>query len=121
MKLIYVNARKQGKSGVCILSSEGRKREFLSDSGFPYHQGFNIADISDCGITLMHKVLKDDAAPPEFMDRAKHPEAEGDGFTIYYTDQCPFTDYWVHRVDAVAEEHDIPLEIIHINSREKAV
>ena len=44
-------------------------------------------------------------------------------FNVHYlvfTDQCPFTHYWVPRVEAVAEEHSIPLKTIHIISREQA-
>ena len=37
-----------------------------------------------------------------------------------YTDQCPFTYYWVPRVEEVAREHNIPLKVIHITSKEDA-
>lgn len=39
---------------------------------------------------------------------------------IYYTDQCPFTYYWVPRVAEVAKENGIPLETIHITDKETA-
>lgn len=42
------------------------------------------------------------------------------GFVIYYTDQCPFTYYWVPRVQAVAKENNIPLKVIHITDKESA-
>ena len=51
-----------------------------------------------------------DTEPPQFKECAKYPTADGDGFVLYYTDQCPFTHYWVPRVEAVAEEHNIPLK-----------
>ena len=61
-----------------------------------------------------------DARTPEFRDCAKHPEAAPDGFVLYYTDQCPYTSYWVPRVQETAREHGIPLRVIHITSREEA-
>ena len=114
------DAKAQGKRGVCILSAEGRKREFLADPRYLAHKGFAVADASDCGIDLMYLPLHPDAPPPQFKACAKHPQAEGSGFVLYYTDQCPFTYYWVPRVQAAAAEHGIPLRVIHITSREEA-
>ena len=114
------DARAQGKKGICILSAEGRKREFLADPKFLAHKGFAVADVSDCGITLMYLPLSDGAEPPVFRECAKHPKAGGDGFILYYTDQCPFTFYWVPRVEEAAKENGIPLKTIHITTKEAA-
>ena len=114
------DAKSQGKKGICILSAEGRKREFLSDPKYMAHKGFIVADVSDCGINLMYLPLDPGAEPPKFKDCAKHPAADGEGFVLYYTDQCPFTYYWVPRVQEVAKENGIPLKAIHITSREEA-
>ncbi len=114
------DAKSQGKKGVCILSSEGRKREFLSDPKYMAYKGFSVADVSDCGINLMYLPLAEDAEPPKFKDCAKSPRDDGEGFVLYYTDQCPFTYYWVPRVQEVANEHGIPFKVIHITSKEAA-
>lgn len=114
------DARAQGRKGVCILSAEGRKREFLADARFLAHEGFSTADVSDCGITLMYLPLSPDAAPPKFKPCAKHPQAAEPGFVLYYTDQCPFTYYWVPRVAETARTHGIPLTVHHITDRETA-
>ena len=97
-----------------------RKREFLSDAKYLAHKGFMVADTSSCGIMLMYLPFGSDTEPPQFNECAKYPMADGDGFVLYYTDQCPFTHYWVPRVEAAAEEHSIPLKTIHIISREQA-
>ncbi len=114
------DTRAQGKKGICILCAEGRKREFLADPKFLSHKGFEIADVSDCGITLMCLPLNADTALPKFKDCARHPKAEGEGFVLYYTDQCPFTYYWVPRVQQAAQEHSIPFRAIHITDKEAA-
>ena len=44
------DAKAQGKKGICILSSNGRKKEFLADPKYLAHKGFIEADNSDCGI-----------------------------------------------------------------------
>ena len=114
------DAREQGKAGLCILSAEGRKREFLADPKFLAHKGFLTADTSDCGITLMALPLTDDAKLPKFKDCARHPHTDEDGFVLYYTDQCPFTCYWVPRVAETAKAHGISLKTIHITTKEAA-
>lgn len=68
----------------------------------------------------MYLPLEPNAAPPEFKACAKHPKAAGDGFVLYYTDQCPFTYYWVTRVQQTAAEHGIPFKVIHITTKEQA-
>jgi len=57
------DARAQGRKGLCILCAEGRKREFLADPKFLEHEGFTVADVSDCGITLMKKSQSSRNAP----------------------------------------------------------
>ena len=114
------DARAQGRKGLCILSAQGRKREFLSDPKYLAYKGFSVADTSEVGITLMYLPLDPAAEPPRFRDCARHPQAEGEGFVLYYTDQCPFTCYWVPRVEEAAREHGVPLRVIHITDRESA-
>lgn len=114
------DAKTQGKKGVCILCAEGRKREFLADPKFLTHKGFKVADVSGCGINLRYLSLAENAELPRFKECAKHPKAEGNGFVLYYTDQCPYTYYWVPKVQEVAKEHGIPFRTIHITTKEAA-
>ena len=114
------DAEAQGRKGICILCAQGRKREFLADSKFLAYKGFKTADISDCRISLMYLPLVPDAEPPKFKDCAKHPKAGEDGFVLYYTDQCPFTCYWVPRVQEAAKDHGIKFKAIHITDKESA-
>lgn len=114
------DAKAQKKNGVCILCSDGRKREFLADPKFLAYKGFRQADRSDCGITLLYLPLMPNAEPPQFRECARHPQIAEDGFVLYYTDQCPFTCYWVPRVQQTAKKHGIPLKVIHITDKETA-
>ncbi len=114
------DAEEQGKKGICILCAEGRKREFLADPKFLAHKGFQTADISDCGINLMYLPLVPDAMPPKFKECARHPKVSEEGFVLYYTDQCPFTCYWVPRVEETAKEYGIPFQAIHITDKATA-
>ena len=110
----------QKKKGICILCAEGRKREFLADPKFLAYKGFMTADISDCGINLMYLPLVSDAEVPKFKECAKHPRADEDGFVLYYTDQCPYTYYWVPRIQEAATEYGIPLKVVYVADKETA-
>ena len=114
------DAKLQNKSGICILCAEGRKREFLADPKYLAYKGFKVADVSDCGINLMVLSLKENVEMPKFKECAKHPSVSDKGFVLYYTDQCPFTYYWVPKVQEVAKEHNISLKVIHITDKESA-
>ena len=114
------DAKTQGKKGICILSSDGRKKEFLSDPKYMAYKGFTVADRSDTGITLMYLPFDITVEPPRFKPCAKHPKMDESGFVLYYTDQCPFTYYWVPRVEEAAKEHNIPLKVIHITDKDAA-
>lgn len=114
------DAKAQGRKGLCILSSEKKKKEFLSDPKYLAYKGFLVADISEPGITLMYLPFDPDAIPPKFKECARHPKTEEEGFVLYYTDQCPFTYYWVPRVEEVAREHKIRFKVIHITDKESA-
>ena len=120
MEACIEDARQQGRKGLCILSSEKRKKEFLADPKYLAHKGFLLADTSESGITLLYLPLDPAAEPPKFKECAKHPHIEEMGFVLYYTDQCPFTYYWVPRVAEIAREHNIPLKVIHITDKESA-
>ena len=114
------DAKAQGRKGLCILSSEKRKKEFLADPKYLAYKGFALADTSDCGITLQYLPLAPEAEPPRFRECAKNPGVADDGFVLYYTDQCPFTYYWVPRVEEAAKAHSIPLKVIHITDKQSA-
>ena len=114
------DAKEQGKKGICILCAEGRKREFLADPKFLKYKGFKVADISDCGINLMYLPLAENADQPRFKDCARHPKVSETGFVLYYTDQCPFTYYWVPKVQEAAKEHGMSFQAFHITDKEAA-
>lgn len=114
------DAKAQGRKGLCILSSAKKKKEFLSDPKYLEYKGFMTADESDCGTVLLYLPLLPDVHPPKFKDCARHPATDEKGFVIYYTDQCPFTYYWVPRVADAAREQGIYIKTVHITDRESA-
>jgi len=119
LKECIEDSRNKGKKGLCILSS-AKKRGFLADPKYLKYKGFEIADESDNGIQLWYLPFKDGEEKPHFKECARHPQVEEDGFVIFYSDQCPFTYYWVPRLVQTAKEHEIPLKVIHISNMKDA-
>ena len=109
------DAKRQGKKGLCILSS-AKKKGFLADPGYLRYKGFAVADESDVGIQLYYLPFREGEEPPRFRPCAKHPHVSEDGFVLFYSDQCPYTYYWVPRLAAAAEEHGIPLKVVRIDT-----
>ena len=114
------DAKSKGKKGLCILSSDGRKKEFLSDPKWLLHKGFKVADSCDCGINLMYLPFNENEKVPTFKECAKKLQTGEKGIVIYYTDQCPFTYYWIPRIEEVAKENGIQLKTIHITDMKTA-
>ena len=113
------DSREQGKNGLCILAA-AKKRPFLADPKFLKYKGFSVCDEADNGVQLWHLPLVPGAEPPRFRDCARHPRAEGEGYVLYYTSQCPFNAKYVPILERTAREKGIPFRAIHIESREEA-
>ena len=79
------DAKAEGKAGVCILSSVGRKKEFLADAKYLAYKGFAVADTTDADINLMYLPLDGSAPVPRFKPCAKKLQVAEPGFVLYYT------------------------------------
>lgn len=113
------DAKRQNKDGITILSSI-KKKEFLADPKYLVYKGFKVADEILNGITLLYLPLKENVKLPKFKECAKKGEIKDKGFVIYYSDQCPFTYYWVPRIKEVAKQKGIDIKTIYIDDKEKA-
>lgn len=113
------DSREKGKKGLCILCA-AKKKPFLADPKYLKHKGFAVCDEADNGIQLWYLPLSDGAEAPKFRACAKHPRAEGEGYVLYYTSQCPFNAKYVPIVEQAAKAHGIPFRAIHIESKAAA-
>ena len=113
------DSREKGKQGLCILSS-AKKKPFLADPKYLAHKGFSVCDEADNGIQLWYLPFSPDAPKPRFKDCARHPRAEGRGFVLYYTNQCPFNGKYVLIVEKTAADNGIPFRAIRLSTREEA-
>jgi GNAT superfamily N-acetyltransferase len=108
--------------GVVAITGD-KKRPFMSDPKFFKRQGFEIIDRADPYFVLWGKPSpgRPKVPWPQFLDTARSgacPEKEG--IVSYYSNTCPFTEYWNHQMlQAYADKKGVPLTIHKITSREE--
>ena len=114
------DSREKGKRGLVILSAD-KKRPFLSDPGFLEHKGFQVADQTPPYFRLYWLPLGDAGTPPRFLPCVREPRADKEnGFTLYYTRQCPFTAKYAPLVEEAAQRRDVPFRTVRLETAEQA-
>ena len=110
----------KGMDGIIAVSSD-KKRPFMSDPKFLKRQGFEIIDEAPPFFKLLGLKLNPEAIFPKFKATAKQGRCPNkEGITVYYSDTCPFNDYYVNQVmQAYAEKKNIPLTIHHLKSQQE--
>ena len=119
LKQCLDDARVRGMDGVVAISSD-KKRPFMSDPKFFRHQGFEVVDEALPFFKLWGMKFGEEGTFPRILDSAKLgvcPNKEG--ITAYYSNSCPFTDYYTNQqLKAYGKEKGVPVEIHHIDSQE---
>ena len=114
------DSREKGKKGLVTLSSV-KKMGFLSDPKYMKYKGFEAIDSFEPYFELVYLPFDSASNPPRFKSSAKaHGEEMQKGFTLYYTNQCPFTAKYVPLLESMAGERDVPFHTVHIQTREEA-
>ena len=113
------DSRAKGKRGLVILSS-GKKMGFLSDPKYMRYKGFEVADTAAPYFELLYLPFDKDADKPCFSQAVKGQRASDQGFTLYYTSQCPFTAKYVPLLEKMAKGRNISFKTVHIQTREEA-
>lgn len=118
---VVEDARKQGKSGIVAVAGT-KKLHYLPDAKWLLRQGFEITESLPYGFSLLVKKLHADASSPSFRNSVLGGECpEKKGLVAYYTNRCPFTDFYVNTVlKESAEKRNLPLQIIRIETYEQA-
>lgn len=113
------DAKQKGKAGLTVISSP-KKKPFLSDPKYLAYKGFQFADSAEPYYELLYLPFSAKEAVPQFRECAKKVENDLPGFSLYYTNGCPFPAKYVPILKQCAAENQVPLTTIHIDSREKA-
>ena len=114
------DSRQKGKKGLVIVSSK-KKMGFLSDPKYMRYKGFELADTAGPYFELLYLPFDKSAKKPCFKAcvREEYNNMKN-GFTIYYTSQCPFTAKYVPILEVMAKERNVDFQSVHIKTREQA-
>lgn len=111
------DSKEKGMSGICTLTSK-KKKPFLGEKNFFLHYGFKVIDeIGD--YELLGLQFNDDDTP-KFNENARKMEIESEEFTIYYSPECPYVEHEIEELTEYANNKNIPLNIIKVDTLEKA-
>lgn len=115
------DSQEKGKKGLVTLSSK-KKTGFLSDPAYLKYKGFETADTASPYFELMYLPFEQDAEKPRFRSSVQENEHCGipNGFTIYYTSQCPFTAKYVPLLEKLAQKKNAEFHAVHIVTRQQA-
>ena len=98
-----------------------KKQPFMSDKKFYQMQGFELCDTAEPYFELWFKPYKKDAPKPKFKSIAKNGECDiKDGLAVYYTNACPFTDFYVEELKLIAKAKGHEIEVVKLDTKEKA-
>lgn len=113
------DAKQKGKAGITVISS-AKKKPFLSDPKYLEYKGFQIADTAEPFYNLLYLPFTPQAPIPKWKEYEKTARNDISGFSLYYSNGCPFTAKYVPLVELCAIDNGIPLTMIKIDSKEKA-
>lgn len=115
------SAKQQGKKGLVTVVGTS-KFHFMSDTKWLLKQGFQIIEKLEYGFSLLVLKIKNDAPNPKFKQCVSKGECENKkGIVVYYSNRCPFTDYYVNTtLVETAQKRNLPLQIIKIETMEQA-
>ena len=117
MEYCLADARKKGKSGVCMLGAK-KQKAWLTDQAFAKRFGFAVADTTETGYELL--ALSFDGTTPKFTESAKSSKIDGTELTIYYDMQCPYVPQNVELLRQYCDANAVPLSLIYVDTLQKA-
>ncbi|MBN1451494.1 MAG: YoaP domain-containing protein [Anaerolineales bacterium] len=112
------DALAQDKNGLVVVSST-KKKPFLTDKSFFIKHGFTVCDAAPPYFELLVRSFRD-APPPTFR-----PNARSGTFThtkdlaILYTDQCPFTGFYLNEMIEAAARYELSAEKIKLTTTQQ--
>lgn len=114
-------AEKDGRDGIVTVVGT-KKFHFMSDTKWLLSQGFKETEKTKSGFSLLALKINNKANNPSFKECVLSGECENkNGITIYYTNRCPFTEYYINEcLTEACKNKNIPLKIIKLNTMKEA-
>ena len=121
LESVIDDAAAQGKEGLVTVVGT-KKLPYMSDTKWLLRQGFETIEQLPYGFSLLARKLTSNAKDPVFGSTVLSGECpEKDGITIYYSNRCPFTEYYVNtELTKTAVSRGLSLKLIKLESMEQA-
>lgn len=116
MESCIEDAKKKGKSGICMLGAK-KQKAWLSDQSFARKYGFEVVDTAGEYELL---ALSFDKTAPHFCKNAKKQEIDRKELTVYYDMQCPYVMQSVELIRQHCEETGEPVSFHSVDTLPKA-
>lgn len=113
------DSREKGRKGIVALSAK-KKKTFLSDGDFLKYKGFKTADTSFADFELLYLPFDEEADIPKIRQCTKTGTISDKTLTLYYANQCPYTEKYVNLIKKIADDRNVKMNIKRFNSREEA-
>ena len=114
-------AKKEKKDGLVTVTGTS-KIPYMSDTKWLIRQSFEIIEKLDYGFALIALKFNMQAENPKFRTSVISGECpDKNGLIVYYSNRCPFTEYYVNEeLTKTAEKRKLPLKIIKLETPEQA-
>lgn len=117
MEYCIADAKKKGKSGICMLGAK-KQKAWLTDQSLAKQFNFEVVDTTEDGYELL--ALSLDGTKPEFAANAKKQTIESEELTIYYDMQCPYVCQNIEIITQYCKTNDVPVTFIPVDTLQKA-
>ncbi|HBT95892.1 MAG TPA: GNAT family N-acetyltransferase [Coriobacteriia bacterium] len=117
MQYCLDDARRKGKSGVCMLGAK-KQKSWLSDQTFARKYGFETVDTTASGYELL--ALSFDGTVPAFTQSARNSVIDDAGLVVYHDYQCPYICQYLERVHGYCESQGVDVTFREVDTLEKA-
>lgn len=121
LKSALEDAEKQGRDGLVTVVGT-KKFHFMSDTKWFLKQGFEEAEKTSSGFSLLVKKINQKATNPTFNESVKSGECtEKNGLVVYYSNRCPFAEFHAkNSLVETAEKRKLPVTIIKLETMNQA-
>ena len=121
LQTVIDDAKAHGKEGLVTVVGTA-KLPFMSDTKWFLKQGFEVVEKLQYGFSLLVMKLNPNAKNPSFNQSVQSGEcSEKDGLTVYYTNRCPFTEYYIkEELVKTAQKKKLQLKIVKLETMKQA-
>jgi len=114
------DAKSKKMDGIAVVSSN-KVKPFLTDKKFYTKHGFELIDTAAPYFELLELKFNKNAESPKFTDLAKKGECDNkNGFTFYFSNQCPFMEEYVYLLSEVLKSRNIEYQIHKLEDSKNA-